>query len=69
MPIDVVNADAVAEGILPHAKSTSGTGTHIIDSVLYTPPLVRAESARTLGIRELSEDCPSCPDKVQGLSE
>jgi hypothetical protein len=31
MPIGVTDADAVAEGIFPHADSLSGTGTHIID--------------------------------------
>jgi hypothetical protein len=33
------------------------------------PPLVQADSARTLRLRELSEDCPSCPSRVQGPSE
>jgi hypothetical protein len=33
------------------------------------PPLIRADSARTLRLRGLSEDCPSCPSQVRGLSE
>jgi hypothetical protein len=36
---------------------------------LTLPPLVRVDSAQTLRLRGLSEDCPSCPSKVQGLSE